>query len=64
MTSPETYIKNFTSLTCAPGAVWGEATRKRALHKPILLLAVLGRYRGQVPNSAAESISSGYIFTE
>ncbi|WP_027716779.1 hypothetical protein [Desulfuromonas sp. TF] len=41
MTSPETYINNFTHLNRAPGPVWGEATRKRAPHKPILLLAVL-----------------------
>ncbi|PLY04405.1 MAG: HNH endonuclease [Desulfuromonas sp.] len=41
MTSPETYIKHFTHLNRAPGATWTEATKRKAPHKPILLLAVL-----------------------
>jgi putative restriction endonuclease len=34
-------IKQFTALNRAPGAVWTEATKRKAPHKPILLLAVL-----------------------
>jgi putative restriction endonuclease len=41
MTDLATSIKNFTSLNRAPGATWGAATKHRAPHKPILLLAVL-----------------------
>ena len=41
MTDLTTSIKNFASLSRAPGPVWGAATRKRAPHKPLLLLAVL-----------------------
>jgi putative restriction endonuclease len=36
-----TSVKHFSSLTRAPGPVWGAATKNRAPHKPILLLAVL-----------------------
>lgn len=35
------YIKQFASLTRAPGAMWSEATKRKAPHKPILLLTVL-----------------------
>jgi predicted restriction endonuclease len=35
------YLQQFASLKRSPGGVWGEATKKRAPHKPILLLAVL-----------------------
>ncbi len=41
MTALTTYIKQFTSLNRAPGATWTEATKRKAPHKPILLLAVL-----------------------
>ncbi len=34
-------LKLFSSLSRAPGAVWTEATRRKAPHKPLLLLAVL-----------------------
>jgi len=34
-------IKYFSPLSRAPGAVWTEATKRKALHKPLLLLAVL-----------------------
>jgi len=37
----ETSLKLFSSLSRAPGAVWTEATRRKAPHKPLLLLAVL-----------------------
>ncbi|BCR04289.1 HNH endonuclease [Desulfuromonas versatilis] len=34
-------IQRFSSLSRAPGAVWTEATKRKAPHKPLLLLAVL-----------------------
>ncbi|ABK98629.1 HNH endonuclease [Pelobacter propionicus] len=41
MTSLTISINLFSSLSRAPGAVWTEATRRKAPHKPLLLLAVL-----------------------
>ena len=41
MTKLETYIRQFARLNRAPGRVWTDTTKKRAPHKPILLLAVL-----------------------
>ena len=41
MTDLATAIKDFTHLSRAPGAVWGQGTKKQAPHKPLLLLAVL-----------------------
>jgi len=44
-----TYIKEFTTPNRAPGATWSEATKHRAPHKPILLLAVLDLvHRGMI----------------
>jgi len=34
-------LKLFSSLSRAPGATWTEATKRKAPHKPLLLLAVL-----------------------
>ena len=41
MTSLTTSIKHFASLNRAPGPTWIEATKCKAPHKPLLLLAVL-----------------------
>lgn len=41
MTDSEIYLRQFAGLNRAPGAVWGESTKRKAPHKPILLLAVL-----------------------
>src|SRR6266702_8464412 len=41
MTDLITAIKHFASLNRAPGATWSEATKRKAPHKPLLLLAVL-----------------------
>lgn len=41
MTELAAYIRQFAHLRRAPNAVFTEATKKRAPHKPILLLAVL-----------------------
>lgn len=40
MTDLKTRVEQFTRLRRASGAVWGEATRRKAPHKPILLMAV------------------------
>jgi len=41
VTRLETYIRQFATLNRSPGSVWSESTKRRAPHKPILLLAVL-----------------------
>ncbi len=41
MTELATYIRQFAHLRRAPNAIFTEATKKQAPHKPILLLAVL-----------------------
>ncbi len=49
MTSLTTSIKHFASLNRAPGPTWTEATKRKAPHKPLLLLAVLDLvYRGVI----------------
>lgn len=41
MKSLEYYLKAFASLNRAPGQVWSEQSKRKAPHKPILLMAVL-----------------------
>jgi putative restriction endonuclease len=41
MTDLTSFIKQFTHLNRAPGGTWTDATKRKAPHKPILLLAVL-----------------------
>lgn len=41
MSNLTTSLKLFSTLSRAPGAVWIEATRRKAPHKPLMLLAVL-----------------------
>lgn len=41
MTDLTFFIKQFASLNRAPGPVWTDVTKRKAPHKPILLLAVL-----------------------
>lgn len=41
MTEFEICLRQFAGFNRAPGAVWGESTKRKAPHKPILLLAVL-----------------------
>jgi putative restriction endonuclease len=41
MTEHESYRLQFSRLNRAPGPVWGESTKRKAPHKPLLLLAVL-----------------------
>lgn len=46
------YIDQFAKLRRAPGAVWSEATKKQAPHKPLLLLAIMDLiYRGVIKSS-------------
>lgn len=41
-------IKRFASLNRAPGAVWNEATKRKAPHKPLLLAVLDLVYRGVI----------------
>ena len=41
MTTLTTSLKSFASLNRAPGPTWTDATKRKAPHKPLLLLAVL-----------------------
>ena len=41
MTNITASIKEFASLIRAPGATWTDATKRKAPHKPLQLLAVL-----------------------
>jgi len=43
-----TSIKHFASLNRAPGPAWIETTKRKAPHKPLLLLAVLDLHRGVI----------------
>lgn len=52
MTELEVYLKQFARLRRAPGAMWTEETKKKAPHKPILLLAILDMIaRGAITSS-------------
>lgn len=46
------YIDAFARLTRAPGSVWTDATRKKAPHKPFLLLALIDLAAGGILRSA------------
>jgi putative restriction endonuclease len=58
MTNLTTAIKYFTSLNRAPGAMWAEATKRKAPHKPILLLAVLDLVHRRVITSPFTNLCS------
>lgn len=52
MTELETSLNHFTSLNRASGATWTDATKRKAPHKPFLLLAVLNLvHRGVITSS-------------
>lgn len=55
------YIRQFTSLNRAPGRVWSEATKRKAPHKPILLLAVLDLVQRQVLTSPFIAVTGDLI---
>ena len=49
------YLKAFTHLNRAPGRVWSSATKKKAPHKPLLLLALLDLFsQGQLQTNFIE----------
>ncbi len=61
----EHYISQFSSLKRAPGKVWTDATKKKAPHKPVLLLALLDLvHRGGVPSSFIDINSDLIELTE
>ena len=54
-------IKHFTSLNRAPGATWTNATKRKAPHKPLLLLAVLDLVHRGVITSPFIAISGDLV---
>lgn len=49
------YLKAFSRLNRAPGAVWTDATENRAPHKPLLLLSVIDLFaQGQIRDNFIE----------
>ncbi|ADH84745.1 HNH endonuclease [Desulfurivibrio alkaliphilus] len=55
------HIKHFTRLKRAPGPIWSEASRGRAPHKPLLLLAVLDLAHRGVINSPFISVTDDLV---
>jgi putative restriction endonuclease len=47
MSRLEAYFKQFTQLNRASNSVFGEGSKRRAPHKPILLLSVLAWYTAE-----------------
>ena len=61
MTSLTTSIKHFASLGRAPGATWSDATRRKAPHKPLVLLAVLDLVHRGVITSPFIAVSGDLV---
>jgi putative restriction endonuclease len=61
MNSLTASIKHFASLNRAPGATWTEATRRKAPHKPLLLLAVLDLVHRRVITSPFIAVSGDLV---
>ena len=57
----EHYCALFSRLTRAPGRMWGQETRNRAPHKPLLLLAVMDLVARGVLNSRFISITGELV---
>ena len=55
------YLEAFSKLTRAPGRMWGELTRNRAPHKPLLLLSVMDLIARGVITSHFISISGELV---
>jgi len=55
------YICHFTSLNRAPGATWTDATKRKAPHKPLLLLAVLDLVHRGVITSPFIAVSDDLV---
>jgi putative restriction endonuclease len=65
----EHYCEAFSNLTRAPGAMWGDATRNRAPHKPLLLFAVMdlvarGVLTSRFIDIKAELVELNDLFTD
>jgi putative restriction endonuclease len=65
----EHYCALFSNLTRAPGRMWGDGTRKRAPHKPLLLLAVMDLVARRVLSSrfiavTGELVELNELFTD
>jgi putative restriction endonuclease len=54
-------VKFFSSLSRAPGPVWTEATKRKAPHKPLLLLAVLDLVHRGVITSPFIDVSADLV---
>jgi putative restriction endonuclease len=55
MTDLTLYIRSFSHLTRAPGRIWSAATKKKAPHKPLLLLAIVDLFsQGQIKTNFIE----------
>jgi putative restriction endonuclease len=61
MTSLITSIKHFASLNRAPGPTWTDATKRKAPHKPLLLLAVLDLVHRGVITSPFIAVTSDLV---
>ena len=61
MTTFAISIKQFASLNRAPGAIWTEATKRKAPHKPILLLAVLDLVHRGVINTPFIEVTTDLV---
>jgi putative restriction endonuclease len=61
MTDLTISIKHFASLNRAPGATWTDATKRKAPHKPLLLLAVLDLVHRGVITSPFIAVSGDLV---
>ena len=61
MTGLEKYIRQFSQLNRANGPMWSESTKRKAPHKPILLLAVLDLVQRGVITTPLIAISAELI---
>lgn len=65
----EHYCAQFSNLTRAPGRIWGDMTRSRAPHKPLLLLAVMdlvarGALTSRFISITTELVELNELFTD
>ncbi len=61
MTKLEVYMKQFAHLRRAPGAIWTDATKKQAPHKPILLFAVMDMIARGTINSPFIAVTADLV---
>ncbi|HJV65766.1 MAG TPA: HNH endonuclease [Geomonas sp.] len=61
MTNLTISVKLFSSLSRAPGTVWTETTKRKAPHKPLLLLAVLDLVHRGVVKSPFIDVSTDLV---